>query len=61
MALADVYDALISVRVYKRAFTHEESLAIIKEGRDQHFDPVLVDTFLGIHEEFREIAQRYAD
>lgn len=61
MALADVYDALISERVYKRAFTHEESLAIIQEGRDQHFDPALVDTFLGIHEDFREIAQRYAD
>ena len=61
MALADVYDALISERVYKRAFTHEESVAIIEEGRGAHFDPALVDVFLRIHEDFRDIARRYAD
>jgi putative two-component system response regulator len=61
MALADVYDALISRRVYKPAFTHEEAVRIIGEGRGSHFDPDLVDAFLEAEQEFREIAQQYAD
>lgn len=61
MAVADVYDALISVRVYKSAFSHEEAVRIIFEGRGSHFDPDLVDTFMELSEEFRAIAQRYAD
>src|SRR5690606_12028402 len=43
MALADVYDALISKRVYKPAYTHEQAVAIILEGRGTHFDPDVVD------------------
>jgi len=46
MALSDVYDALRSKRVYKDAFTHEKTVSIIKEGRDKHFDPDLVDIFI---------------
>jgi putative two-component system response regulator len=61
MALADVYDALISRRVYKPAFTHEEAVRIIGEGRGSHFDPDLVDAFLEAEQEFREIARQYAD
>ncbi|NLX76411.1 MAG: HD domain-containing protein [Clostridiaceae bacterium] len=52
MAVADVYDALRSVRVYKRAFSHEEAVNIIKEGRGTQFDPDIVDVFLENHAEF---------
>ena len=53
MALADVYDALRSKRVYKEPFTHERSAGIISEGRGSHFDPVLTGPFLRHQEEFR--------
>lgn len=46
MAVADVYDALISKRIYKRAFSHQEAVIIIEEVRGKHFDPVIVDVFL---------------
>ena len=59
MALADVYDALISRRVYKPAFTHEASVVIIAQGRGQHFDPDMVDAFMAIHPEFKAIAEKY--
>lgn len=61
MALADVYDALISRRVYKPAFSHEEAVRIISEGRGSHFDPDVVDAFLGAESDFREIARQFAD
>lgn len=61
MAVADVYDALISRRTYKNAFAHEEAVAIIAEGRGTHFDPLLVDLFLEQAETFRAIAARFAD
>jgi putative two-component system response regulator len=61
MAVADVYDALISRRVYKPAFSHEESVGIMKQGRGQHFDPDIFDAFLEIAEDFRAIAHRYRD
>lgn len=61
MALADVYDALISRRVYKEGMSHEQALAIISAGRGHHFDPDMVDAFLAIHEEFHAIAQRFID
>ncbi|WP_343869447.1 two-component system response regulator [Caenispirillum bisanense] len=61
MAVADVYDALISRRVYKPAFPHEKAVAIITEGRGSHFDPDIVDAFLRIADDFRAIAARYAD
>ena len=61
MAVADVYDALISRRVYKPPFTHEETVAMIEEGRGSHFDPVMVDAFLEIESEFRSIAEKYSD
>lgn len=59
MAIADVYDALISERVYKKAFSHEKAKAIILEGNGSHFDPALVDAFLAIEEEFVAIADKY--
>lgn len=61
MALADVYDALISKRVYKNSMTHEEAKNIILEGRGSHFDPDIVDTFMRISHLFYDIAQAYRD
>ncbi|GAB4448903.1 MAG: two-component system response regulator [Rhodocyclaceae bacterium] len=61
MAVADVYDALISRRVYKPALPHEAAVAQILAGRGSHFDPDVVDAFAGLAERFREIALRYAD
>ena len=61
MAVADVYDALISERVYKPAFTHEDAVDTILAGRASHFDPDVVDAFLQMADVFRQIAQRYRD
>lgn len=61
MALADVYDALISKRVYKEAFSHEKTRDIIIKGKGKHFDPDLVDAFVVAEENFKEIARQYAD
>ncbi|KAF0221628.1 MAG: putative two-component system response [Rhodospirillaceae bacterium] len=61
MAVADVYDALISRRVYKAGMSHEAAVAIMVEGRGSHFDPDILDAFLEIQEEFRQIALRHAD
>jgi putative two-component system response regulator len=61
MAVADVYDALISRRVYKPPFPHEQAIEIITEGRGRHFDPDLVDALLDIQDQFRRIAQQFND
>lgn len=61
MAVADVYDALISRRVYKEGMPHEKAVQIIAEGKGRHFDPDMVDAFLELQDEFRAIALRYAD
>jgi len=57
MAIADVYDALIAVRPYKKAFTHEEARKIIIEGAGAHFDPVLVEVFKKVEAEFEKASQ----
>lgn len=59
MALADVFDALISVRVYKPAMSFDQARAIIAAGRGVHFDPDMTDAFLTGFDEFQAIAQRY--
>lgn len=61
MALADVYDALITKRVYKPAFSHEKSRDIILEGKGKHFDPDIVDAFVAIEDRFLEIAAAHHD
>ena len=61
MALADVYDSLISRRIYKEGMPHDEATTIIVEGRGTHFDPNIVDAFLDIQDKFQEIARQYAD
>jgi putative two-component system response regulator len=61
MAVADVYDALISRRVYKPAFTHAQSLEIMRQGRGTHFDPDVLDAFFAVEADFARIAQTYRD
>ena len=56
MAFADVYDALTSQRPYKAAFSHDEAMRIIKEGKGTHFDPTLTDVFLENAEAFKSIS-----
>jgi len=59
VALADVYDALTTKRVYKPAFSHEEAAAIIREGRGRHFDPDIVDAFEANEEQFVAICEKF--
>ncbi|MFZ4537449.1 HD domain-containing phosphohydrolase [Propionivibrio sp.] len=61
MAIADVYDAMISKRVYKPALPHATAIDAIRDGRGGHFDPSLVDCFLEDADEFRCIASRFSD
>ncbi|MDY0360510.1 MAG: HD domain-containing phosphohydrolase [Desulforegulaceae bacterium] len=61
MAIADVYDALISKRVYKQAFSHDKSVTLIKQLKGIHFDPEITDTFISINHEFKKISQKFTD
>jgi putative two-component system response regulator len=61
MAVADVYDALISRRVYKEGMSHEKAVSIIVEGKGAHFDADIVDAFVELQDEFKAIAARFAD
>jgi len=61
MAVADVYDALISRRVYKEGMPHEKAVLIMIDGRGSHFDADMLDAFIDIQDEFRAIAQRFVD
>ena len=57
MAVADVYDALVSARPYKKPFTHEEAVGIIQGDSGKHFDPAIVDAFLAVADEFLEASK----
>jgi putative two-component system response regulator len=61
MAVADVYDALISRRIYKEPFPHERAVAMIEAGSGSHFDPTVVSALLSEADTFRAIAQRFQD
>ncbi|MDR2705583.1 MAG: response regulator [Planctomycetaceae bacterium] len=61
LAIADVYDALTSVRPYKEPFSHEKSVQIIQEGKGTHFDPELVDSFLQVHQNFAKICEKHKE
>jgi len=61
MALADVYDALTTKRVYKEAFSQEKTRQIILKGKARHFDPDLVDVFLGLEEKFIQLKKELID
>src|SRR5574343_592601 len=61
MALADVYDALISRRVYKEGMSQDKAVKLIADNRGAHFDPDIADAFIALQDEFFAISQRYAD
>ena len=61
IAVADVYDALISKRVYKGPFSHEKSMSLIIDGKGRQFDPDIVDAFLEVEADVLRVAQRYSD
>ena len=61
VGIADVFDALISRRPYKKPFSMEKSFDIIKKGRGSHFDPEVVDAFFAIKNEILSIREKYKD
>jgi putative two-component system response regulator len=61
VAIADVFDALMSKRPYKEAFPLEKSHGIIREGRGNHFDPAVVDAFFASGKELDRIRQEFKD
>jgi putative two-component system response regulator len=61
MAIADVYDALINKRVYKEAYSHEKAVEIVRQSAGTHLDPDIVEAFLQLQDEFRNIACLYRD
>ena len=58
-ALADVYDALVSARVYKTAFPFSEAIKIIADGESTQFDPVIAEAVVNIQDRFQKIAEQY--
>lgn len=60
-AVCDVFDALTSKRVYKEAMPIEKALDILKEGRENHFDPQVLDNFLANFDYFAHIKERFSD
>ena len=61
MAVADVYDALITKRVYKPAFPHQKAVAIVLDGKGSHFDPLIVDAFIEALPLFQKTAAQFSD
>ena len=61
MAIPDVYDALISRRVYKPAYSHDEAMALIRKGAGTQFDPDIVSAFIDIEDEVKKIARSFED
>lgn len=61
MAFVDVYDALTSQRVYKKAFTHEKSTHIMFQEMTGHFDPEIIRVFLKIEDWFKDVSEKYRD
>ena len=56
-----MYDALVSERTYKPAWTHEEAIKEILSKREIKFDPLIVDVFVANQDLFRDIAMKYKD
>lgn len=61
VAVVDVYDALVSARAYRRPYTHTQAVEIIAQGRGTHFDPVVVDAFLAVAEQWRQVGVELAE
>ena len=61
VALADVYDALVSKRVYKEAYEHAVAKSIIEKEKGRHFDPMIVDAFLTCEDSFIHISGRFSE
>ncbi len=61
MAVADVYDALVSRRPYKEPFPHQKAREIILEGKGSHFDPIIIDAFEQVEEQFKTIAKEHEE
>ncbi|WP_300441117.1 two-component system response regulator [Zoogloea sp.] len=61
MAVADMYDSLITRRIYKTAHSHTQAVDILRAGRGTDFDPDIIDAFLALQNDFQAIAQRFAD
>ncbi len=61
MAVADVYDALISYRIYKQAISHEEAVETILAAAGSHFDPDIIEQFAALQDEFNRIATTHSD
>ncbi len=59
MAVADVFDALVSKRCYKEPFSFEKAMSIIKESAGSHFDPKVVEAFVSAGEEVRQVAENF--
>ena len=61
MAIADVYDSLISRRVYKEPMAHDEAVKVLVDARESQFDPIIIDAFCECLDDFKGIAARYLD
>ena len=61
MALADMYDALVTKRPYKNGWTHEEAIEEIVSKKSSHLDPSVVEAFMVEKDTFQKIAKRYQD
>ena len=61
MAVADVFDALVSTRSYKKGFPFEKAMDIIRESSGTHFDPDIVQAFLNAEDEVRKVAEEFDD
>ncbi|OOZ12802.1 hypothetical protein BOW35_12510 [Solemya velum gill symbiont] len=59
MALADVYDALVSKRPYKEPLPHSEAVEIITDCSGTYFDPNIVEVFLEIHEQYLKVSKKF--
>jgi putative two-component system response regulator len=61
MAVADVYDALVADRIYRKAMSFQEALKLVVSGKSTHFDPVIIDALIAIHDKIEDIAKRRSD
>ena len=61
MAIADVYDAIISRRVYKDSMPHDTAITVLREGAGKHFDPNMIEAFLSLADHFQEISRTFSE